>query len=146
MKNDSANPPYGTRSDIHPCLTYDDAASAIEWLCRVFGFTKRLVVAGPNAMIIHAELSFGTGVVMVSSPKPEFGRFGPRSAGGGRVTLSVYVADPDVHHANAVAAGARVTQPLRDEDYGARGYMAEDLEGHQWYFGTYRPGAHWWVA
>jgi hypothetical protein len=22
-------------------------------------------------------------------------------------------------------------------------YIAEDLEGHQWYFGNYRPGAHW---
>jgi uncharacterized glyoxalase superfamily protein PhnB len=32
---------------------------------------------------------------------------------------------------------------LRDEDYGSRGYMAKDLEGHVWYFGTYRPGAHW---
>ena len=25
---------------------------------------------------------------------------------------------------------------------GSRGYLAKDLEGNIWYFGTYRPGAH----
>ena len=29
------------------------------------------------------------------------------------------------------------------EEYGSRGYMAYDLEGNQWYFGTYRPVSHW---
>ena len=32
-------------STIYPTLTYDDATSAIEWLCRVFGFTERLVIS-----------------------------------------------------------------------------------------------------
>ena len=55
----------------------------------------------------------------------------------------MHVDDPDAHCARAKAAGAEITQPLRDEEYGSRGYMAKDLEGHQWYFGTYRPGAYW---
>lgn len=132
-----------TPSDIHPCLTYDDALGAIDFLCRAFGFERRLVVSGPEGSVTHAELSLGSGVVMVSSPKPDFGRVGPRSPGGAPAMLSVCIADPDAHHACAAAAGARITVPLRDEDYGSRGYMAEDLEGHRWYFGTYRPGAHW---
>ncbi len=134
---------YRTPSDIHPCLTYDDAPAAIEWLCRVFGFEKRLVVPGPDGTIRHSELRLGSGVVMVSSPQPEAGRFGPRSDRGAPSILSVCVPDPDAHHARAKAAGARIVRPLRDEDYGARGYGTEDLEGHQWYFADYRPGAHW---
>lgn len=130
-----------TPSDIHPCLTYADADAAIEWLCRAFGFTKRLVVAGPDGTVQHSELSLGTGVVMVSSPRP--GRPPPGQAGGYAATLSVYVPDPDRHFAQAVAAGASVTQPMRDEEYGARGYGVTDLEGHRWYFGDYRPGAYW---
>ena len=43
----------------------------------------------------------------------------------------------------AKAAGAVIVRDLRDEDFGSRGYMAKDPEGHIWYFGTYRPGAHW---
>ncbi|MBI5851453.1 MAG: VOC family protein [Planctomycetes bacterium] len=137
------DPQYRSPSDIHPCLTYDDAPAAIEWLCKVFGFETRLVVPGPNGTVRHSELSLGTGVVMVGSPRPEANRFGPRGGKGSVATLSVCVADPDAHHARAVAAGARVVSPLRDEEHGARGYGAEDLEGHQWYFSDYRPGAYW---
>lgn len=132
-----------TPSDIHPCLTYADAPAAIEWLCRAFGFERRLVVPGPEGTVIHSELSLGTGVVMVSSPKPQDGRLAPGTPGGGRAQMSVWVPDPDAHHARAVAAGARVTRALADEDYGARGYGVDDLEGHHWWFGNYRPGAHW---
>ncbi|MGE0145122.1 MAG: hypothetical protein AB7T19_17695 [Planctomycetota bacterium] len=46
-----------TTSDIQPCLTYADAPAAIDWLCRVFGFTRRLIVHGPDGSIRHSELS-----------------------------------------------------------------------------------------
>lgn len=135
--------PYRTPSDIYPGLTYDDAPAAIDWLCRAFGFTRRFVVSGPDGRVEHSELSLGTGVVMVGSPKPEDGRVGPRALAGAAQVLSVFVSDPDAHHDVAVAAGARIVRPLRTEDYGARGYMAQDPEGHLWYFGNYRPGEYW---
>jgi uncharacterized glyoxalase superfamily protein PhnB len=135
--------PYRSPSDIYPSLTYDDAKGAIEWLCRAFGFTKRLVVPGEGGRVEHSELSLGTGVVMISSPKEAEGRLGPKSLAGLSQTLSAFVEDPDAHHAIAVAAGARIVRPLRDEEYGARGYMAADPEGHVWYFADYRPGAYW---
>ena len=136
------SPPPVITADLYPSLTYDDAPAAIEWLCRAFGFTKRLVVPGPDGSVIHSELSLGNGVVMVSSPKPEDGRRSP-ARGGAAQCLSGCVADPDAHHATAIAAGARVVRELRDEDYGSRGYMALDPEGHVWYFGDYRPGGYW---
>jgi uncharacterized glyoxalase superfamily protein PhnB len=117
--------------------------SDIDWLCRAFGFTKRFVVPGPDHQIEHSELSLGTGVVMVSSPKSEDHRVSPQAFSGAAQALSVFVADPDAHHEVAVAAGARVVRPLRTEEYGARGYMALDPEGHLWYFGNYRPGEYW---
>lgn len=137
--------PTGSPSDIYPSLTYDDAPAAIEWLCRAFGFTKRLVVPGPEGRVEHSELTLGHGVVMISSPKPDDRRVSPRGLGGVAQALSVFVPDPDAHHRTAVAAGARVVRPLRTEEYGARGYMALDPEGHLWYFGDYRPGKHWEV-
>jgi uncharacterized glyoxalase superfamily protein PhnB len=80
---------------------------------------------------------------MVSSPKSEFGRVSPKSVRGLPQALSFYVADPDAHHARALAAGATVVRALQDEEYGARGYMVADPEGHHWYFGNYRPGEYW---
>ncbi|MEQ1760789.1 MAG: VOC family protein [Vicinamibacterales bacterium] len=132
-----------TPSDIYPSLAYDDAAAAIDWLCRVFGFTRRLVVPGPDGTVMHSELSLGSGVVMVSSPKADIGHMSPRQSNGATANVSVYVADPDAHHASSVAAGATIIRPLRDEEYGARGYGVADLEGHRWWFGDYRPGAYW---
>jgi len=78
---------------------------------------------------------------MVSSPGR--GRQPPSKAGGYAATLSVYVPDPDQRFAQAVASGATITQPLRDEEYGARGYGVTNLKGHHWCFGNYQPGACW---
>ena len=131
-----------TVGDVYPSLIYDNAPAAIDWLCKAFGFTRRLVVPGPNERIEHSELSIGAAVIMVSSPKPEMGRVSPKGLPGASQALSIYVDDPDAHYKKAKAAGAVILRELRD-DHGARGYMAKDPEGHIWYFGNYRPGAHW---
>src|SRR5262249_29957622 len=135
--------PAEISSNIYPSLFYDDAPAAIEWLCRAFGFTKRLVVPGPDPTVLHSEFSLGNGVIMVGSAQSDPGLLKPRSLAGANQALCVQVDDPDAHFARARAAGAVILQELKDEDYGSRGYMAKDPEGHQWYFGTYRPGAHW---
>lgn len=132
-----------TPSSIYPCLTYDDAPAAIEWLCRAFGFQKRLVVPAPDGGVMHSELSHGTGVIMVSSPKGELGTSSPRSLAGRHGGTCLFVADPDAHCQRARAAGAVITREPQDEHYGARGYSATDIEGHSWYFGTYVPGEYW---
>jgi uncharacterized glyoxalase superfamily protein PhnB len=132
-----------TVGDVYPSLTYDNAPVAIDWLCRAFGFTRRLVVPGPDERIEHSELTLGSAVIMVSSPKPESRRVSPRQLDGISQALSIRIDDPDAHHLHAKAAGAEIIQGLKDEDYGSRGYMARDPEGHVWYFGTYRPGAYW---
>lgn len=52
---------------IIPTLRYQNAQSAIEWLCRVFGFEKHLVVQGENDTIAHAQLTFGEAMIMLGS-------------------------------------------------------------------------------
>ncbi|MBK6426897.1 MAG: VOC family protein [Blastocatellia bacterium] len=126
-----------------PSLSYDDPMAAIEWLERAFGFTRRLVVPGPDGTVLHSELSFGNGVVMIGSTKPDEKRLSPNHLGGCNQVLSAYVADPEAHYKRAIEAGAKIIRELRTEEYGARGFMCEDPEGHIWYFGDYAPGAHW---
>ena len=52
---------------ISPAMRYRSASAAIEWLCRAFGFEKHLVVPGPNDTIVHAQLTYGNGMIMLSS-------------------------------------------------------------------------------
>ncbi len=55
------------RANIIPTLRYGDAAAAIDWLCRAFGFEKHLVVPGDNDTIAHAQLTLGNGMIMLGS-------------------------------------------------------------------------------
>ena len=135
--------PELTPSILYPSLYYDDASAAIEWLRRAFGFKRRLVVPGPNGTVMHSELTFDTAVIMVASSKPEMGWVSPKQFPAVSSGISIRVADPDRHFAQAKAAGAVVLRDIRDEEYGGRGYMVRDPEGHQWYFGSYQPGTHW---
>ncbi|MFT4538850.1 MAG: putative glyoxalase superfamily protein PhnB [Planctomycetota bacterium] len=135
--------PQLTPSTIHPSLSYDDAPAAIEFLCRVFGFKKRLVVPGPDGTVRHSELSLGPGVIMVHTSRPEQGRISPSGLPGVTQSLALVIDNPDEHYAHLKAEGADIIEELKDEDFGSRGYAVKDLEGHYWYFATYRPGI-WW--
>jgi uncharacterized glyoxalase superfamily protein PhnB len=132
-----------TPSTLYPSFYYDDPKAAIEWLCRAFGFRRRLVVPGPDGGVIHAELTFGPAVIMVAGSQPDMGWVSPKRLTGLNSLVSMYVEDPDRHFAQAKKAGAEVLRDIRDEAYGGRGYLVRDPEGNQWYFGSYRPGPHW---
>jgi len=124
---------------LYPTLRYTDAPAAIDWLERAFGFERLAVHAGPDNTVAHAELRYGSGVIMLGSSRPDsFGR-SPRELGG--VTGGIYVAvqDPDAHYRRAREAGAEIIRELNDTDYGSREYSAKDPEGYIWSFGTYQP-------
>jgi uncharacterized glyoxalase superfamily protein PhnB len=124
-----------------PFFRYDDARAAIDFLKRAFGFAEKLVVPGPDDTIAHAQLALGADVIMLGSARADdtLGLRSPRALGGVSGGVYITVADPDAHHARAVAAGAKVIMPLVDQEYGSREYGARDPEGNIWCFGTYRP-------
>jgi uncharacterized glyoxalase superfamily protein PhnB len=41
---------------ISPAIYYDNAATAIDWLCTAFGFEVRLKIEGDHGKIAHSEL------------------------------------------------------------------------------------------
>jgi len=125
---------------IYPFLRYDDAPAALGWLEKAFGFRRTMEVPGPNGTIAHAQMSFGTGVVMLGSSREATSVQEPDDALAARHGIYVAVDDVDAHHERAAAAGAEITRELEDTEYGSREYSARDVEGYHWSFGTYRPG------
>ena len=131
---------------IAPALYYRDAAAAIDWLCRAFDFSVRLRVEGEGGVIIHSELEYGEGLIMVGQEEPEgaaprFGRrrLSPLSSPGNTQDLLLYVDDVDAHCARARAAGASIVAEPEVHDYGDdywadRTYGALDPDGHIWWF------------
>lgn len=120
---------------------YDDPHAAIEFLCRAFGFEVRLLVEGEAGRVEHSELTFGEGLVMVGSGKPDATyRASPRTVGGTNTqAMCLFVDDVDAHCAHARAEGAVVVTEPKTSDYGEdywvdRSYEARDPEGHHWWF------------
>ncbi|MBD0709946.1 MULTISPECIES: VOC family protein [unclassified Streptomyces] len=125
---------------ICPALLYADAKAAITQLTEGFGFTADAVYEGEDGRVAHAELSYGTGRVMLGS-KGTGSEFDRLMAGAGPAGIYVRVTDVDEHHARAVAHGVEIVLPPRDQEYGSREYTARDAEGNVWSFGTYAPGS-----
>lgn len=131
---------------ISSAIFYDDAAAAIDWLCRAFGFEVHLKVEGEGGRIEHSELKLGEGLIMVSQTGGKSSREvplagkSPRALGGANTqSLLVQVDDADAHCDKARAAGAKIIVPPATHDYGDdywadRSYEVEDLEGHRWWF------------
>lgn len=134
-----------TTSNLIPCLRYRDVPTALEWLCRVFDFERQTVVEDAQVGIIHAQLSFGSGMLMLGPVSDsQYGRLVRQpDEVGGVSTQSIYVIvnSADALYTKAKAAGAEIVIELKDEDYGGRGFSCRDLEGHLWNFGTYDPWA-----
>ncbi|MCU1262321.1 MAG: Glyoxalase family protein [Bryobacterales bacterium] len=136
IENRSA--PGGT---IVPSLIYSNVATAIDWLCDVFGFKERLRAGGDDGKVGHAQLAIGEGGVMLGAARtgqgfdaPDSAEFRPPNRNEVNQTLLVRVEDVDGHYEHAKQRGARILQPPATHPYGERQYTAEDLEGHRWTF------------
>jgi uncharacterized glyoxalase superfamily protein PhnB len=130
---------------VIPTLRYRDGRAAIDFLCRAFGFEEQLVVPDPSGTIAHAQLVFGTGMVMLGSARNnEFHRLVQSPAESGAVpsqSAYIVVADVDAHYTRARAAGAAIVVDIADQAHGGRAYSCKDPEGHVWNFGSYDPWA-----
>lgn len=128
------NPPVGSPRLI-PMLAYADAAAAIEFLSKAFGFEELSRMEMPDGRIGHAELGYDGVRVMLASEFPSMGFQSQQSLPGHSSQIYVYVDDVDAHFERARAAGATITvEP--EEQHGDRVYRASDPEGHRWLFAT----------
>jgi uncharacterized glyoxalase superfamily protein PhnB len=131
------------KATIIPTMKYQNAQSAIEWLCSAFGFEKHLIVQGENDNIAHAQLTLGNAMIMLGSvSNDEYGKLiqTPKKLNGLNTQAPyIIVENIDEHYKKAVQEGAEIVIEIKDEDYGGRGYTCRDKEGHIWNFGSYDP-------
>ncbi|MGD9785918.1 MAG: VOC family protein [Hyphomicrobiaceae bacterium] len=132
------------RAHLISCMSYPEADAAVAWLQAAFGFAPHAVYRDGTGKVVHAELTFANGMIMIGPVRKE--EFGERfmilpTQAGGKCTQTVYaiVDDVDLHHDRAKAAGAEIVMAPADQDYGGRLYSARDIGGHIWSFGSYDP-------
>ena len=120
-----------------PYLCVSDAARAIEFYKEAFGATERFRMEAPGGRIGHAEIQVGDSIIMLADEMPEMNFRSPQTLGGPSSHFMIYVEDVDARVEQAVAAGAKLTRPVKDEFYGDRSGSVEDPFGHLWYISTH---------
>ncbi len=121
-----------------PYLIVKDGARAIEFYKKAFGATELMRMADPSGKIGHAEIKIGDSPIMLADEVTEMGYRSPESLGGSPVSILLYVEDVDAVFSQAVAAGAKVQRPVKDQFYGDRIGGVTDPFGHAWYIATHK--------
>jgi PhnB protein len=123
---------------VTPYLACGDAAGAIEFYKKAFAATEVIRIPGPGGKIGHAEVKIGDSPVMLTDEYAEMNFLGPRRRGGTTVHIHLYVKDVDALVGRAVAAGAKLLRPVKDQFYGDRTGSLEDPYGHVWHIATHK--------
>jgi uncharacterized glyoxalase superfamily protein PhnB len=129
---------------VFPMMAYEDAAAAMDWLVRAFGFVERRRMTDKEGRVVHGELELSGNTVMVASPTPDYQ--GPKrhaeACEQARRWLKVpwvidgvlvFVVDIDSHFTHARSEGATMLSEIENGGPG-RLYRAADPEGHRWMF------------
>ena len=98
------NPPEGMPR-ITPYLFYTDVEAALNWLEKTCGFERRGEIPGMDGTIMHAEMKFKEGVIMMGPPCDEQGTKSPSKLSGINQRLYIYVDNVDEHYRRAKGAG-----------------------------------------
>jgi PhnB protein len=121
-----------------PYLTVQDGAKALAFYQQAFGATEVMRLTNPDGKIGHAEIKIGDSLIMLSDEFPGMGNASPHSLGGTTIGIHLYVEDVDGLVRQAVAAGARLVEPVEDKFYGDRTGKLEDPFGHSWTVATHQ--------
>ena len=121
-----------------PYLIIKEAARAIDFYKQAFGAEEIIRLADPTGRVEHAEIRIGTSPIMLADEFPEMGALSPSSLGGSPVSIHLYVEDVDALADRAVAAGAKMLRPVKDQFYGDRSGTFADPFGHIWTVATHK--------
>jgi PhnB protein len=122
-----------------PHIVVSNAAAAIDFYKKAFGATELARHTAPDSnKIMHALLAINGGHLILNDDfsesmgqKPST----PEALGGTPVVLHLQVENANGAWEKAVAAGAKVVFPLKDQFWGDRYGQLRDPFGHKWSIG-----------
>jgi PhnB protein len=117
---------------ITPHLVVQGAERAAAFYRDAFGAEELSRIPTPDGRLMSVQLRIGDGLLHLADEFPELGVLAPPSIGGTAVVLALDVADAEAVFAQAVAAGAKVRQPLAEAFWGDLHGQLDDPLGHRW--------------
>jgi PhnB protein len=129
---DGVKPIPDKSSKIIPRLFCRDVPAESEFCQTAFGAVELGRRPGPDGTIIHALLTISGAMVMVEAEYPSLPSRVPIADGSSPVVIYIYVENVDQTVERAVAAGAKVLIPAKDQFWGDRICWIMDPAGHVW--------------
>ena len=115
-----------------PMLVCRDAAAEIDFCKTTFGALELNRRPGPDGAVAHALVTIGLAMVMIEGEWLTLASRAPQPDGSSPVVIYVYVEDVDKVVERAVAAGAKILIPVKDQFWGDRTARIADPSGHVW--------------
>ncbi len=120
-------------------ITVHDAASAIAFYAEAFGAHELGRHKAPNSeKLMYARIELFGSILSLNDDFPEFTNGQsrtPSAFGGCPAVLHLEVVDAEAVWSKALAAGAEVAMPLRDQFWGALYGQLRDPFGYTWSIG-----------
>lgn len=119
-----------------PMLVCRSVAAEVDFCKITFSAVELGSRPGPDNAITHALLSINGAMIIVEAEWPTLTSRPPQPDGSSPVVIFVYVEDADTTMERAVAAGAKILLPLKDQFWGDRTGRIIDPAGHVWTIAT----------
>jgi PhnB protein len=121
---------------IIPMLVCRNAADEIDFCIRVFSAVELSRRTAKDESVIQATLMINESLIMVHNESPHLASQAPRLDGSSSVVTYLYADEVDSIVERAIAAGAKVLQPVADQYWGDRVGRVIDPSGHVWNIAT----------
>jgi PhnB protein len=134
MSNPKSLP--GGVSVVMPMLVCLDVSAEIDFCKATFGALELVRRPGPGGTVAHAALTINGAMIMIEGVWPTLPSRSPQKDGSSSVVIYVYVEDVDRVVELAVASGAKLLIPAKDQFWGDRTARIMDPAGHVWTIST----------
>jgi len=114
-----------------PMLIIPNGIADVSFYTKAFGAEELRRWSNADGSIHVVELSI-KGAIFHMHEQWETKLVSPQRAGASTVSVNLFVDDVDAVVERAVAAGAKITSPVQDFDYGYRQGDIIDIFGHCW--------------
>jgi PhnB protein len=114
-----------------PMLIVPNGITDVSFYTKAFNAEELRRFSNDDGSIHVVEFSIN-GAIFHMHEQWETKLVSPQKAGASTVSVNIFVDDVDAVVEQAVAAGAKVTSPVQDFDYGYRQGDIVDIFGHCW--------------
>ena len=121
-----------TKPTFAPMLTIPHGVTDVDFYIKAFGAAELRRFSNDDGSVHVSELSIGGAMFHLHEETEYSNMLSPQKAKASTVTIGLFVDDVHAVVAQAVAAGATITSPVQDYDYGYRQGNIRDPHGHNW--------------